>query len=280
MIDVNPVVGYVVMEETSLPNKMKIEKVVNQDGMYFARFRTCLQSFDVFNRNKRNYSGAAMREALNAENVQELIKKGSWIGENGHPDSNDIKRIVTVDPCKASHRIVDFEIIGNLLYGTVESLNDDLYGKQLTKHIIQGVEPAFSLRALASIQNIAGKMYIKSKPYVVAYDRVIYPSHREAYRDESTPVKLVSESAQICTENTNIYTDVASKIMEKQLVDYILEESSQVKGIMDVFECSCDSVSFTKNKKGLIVKSGNQTYHIALEDYIAAETSYYLSKLI
>lgn len=280
MIDINPIVGYVIMEETSIPAKTKIEKITNENGLYFARFRTCLQSFDIFNRNKRNYSRVAMEEALHAENVQELIKKGTWVGENGHPDSTDIKRIVSVDPTKICHRIVDYEIVGNLLYGIVETLNDDKWGRQFTKHIIQGLEPSFSLRALASIQNIGGKMYIKTKPFIVSYDRVIFPSHREAYRDESTPVKLVSESTSVCKEDTNIHTDIASKIMESQLIDYIMEESTNAKNIVDVFECSCDSISFSKDKKSILIKDGLETYHITLEDYIAEESRKYLSKLI
>ena len=84
------------MESAMEPMQPKIIETVNDPNMFFVRFRTCLQSFDCFNRNKRNYNLRPMMEAIKADHIQELLYKGTWCGENGHPDSTDIKRILPV----------------------------------------------------------------------------------------------------------------------------------------------------------------------------------------
>ena len=161
----NKPIASIIMEATMEPTKPEIVKSVNAPNMFYVTFKSCLQSFDCFNRNKRNYALNAMTEAIKADHIRELIAKGTWTGENGHPDSTDIKRILSIDPTKICHRICDVEFRGKLLYGTIETLNDDIWGKQFSKHILQGLEASFSLRALAAIQKLPdGRGIIKTKP--------------------------------------------------------------------------------------------------------------------
>ena len=283
--------GYIIMEAAMEPMKPKIIETVNDPNMFFVRFRTCLQSFDCFNRNKRNYLLRPMMEGIKADHIQELLYKGTWCGENGHPDSNDIKRILSIDLTKICHRIIDVEFVGNLLYGTIETLNDDAWGKQFTKHILQGLHPSFSLRALAAITKLdGGRGMIKTRPHIVTYDRVILPSHREAYMDNSKPITLVqpaTESISVTTEEFNpaegnTFNDVSHVVEESvipEILDYVKEESSRFKELATFFDTNYNSVSFI-NENQVCINDGDKKIIVCLEDYIRHDIANYMKSVL
>ena len=283
--------GYIIMESAMEPMQPKIIETVNDPNMFFVRFRTCLQSFDCFNRNKRNYNLRPMMEAIKADHIQELLYKGTWCGENGHPDSTDIKRILSIDLTKICHRIIDVEFVGNLLYGTIETLNDDAWGKQFAKHILQGLHPSFSLRALAAITKLdGGRGMIKTKPHIVTYDRVILPSHREAYMDNSKPITLVqtaTEAATVTTEefnpaDGNSFSDMIQSVDESaipEILDYVKEESTRFKELATFFDANYNSVTLI-NENQVCINDGNKKIIVCLEDYIRNDISNYMKSLL
>ena len=280
--------GYIVMESAMEPMKPKIIETMNEPNMFYVRFRTCLQSFDCFNRNKRNYNLRPMMEAVKADHIQELLYKGTWCGENGHPDSTDIKRILSIDMTKICHRIIDLEFQGNLLYGTIETLNDDAWGKQFTKHILQGLHPSFSLRALAAITKLGdGRGIIKTKPHIVTYDRVILPSHREAYMDNSKPITLVQSATESATiqesyiPEGNTFDDTVHEVNESTIasvLDYVKEESSTFKELATFFDANYDSVSLVDESK-VCINDGDRKIIVCLEDYIRHDIASYMSDI-
>ena len=280
--------GYIVMESAMEPMKPKIIETVNEPNMFYVRFRTCLQSFDCFNRNKRNYNLRPMMEAVKADHIQELLYKGTWCGENGHPDSTDIKRILSIDMTKICHRIIDLEFQGNLLYGTIETLNDDAWGKQFTKHILQGLHPSFSLRALAAITKLGdGRGIIKTKPHIVTYDRVILPSHREAYMDNSKPITLVQSATESATiqesyiPEGNTFDDTVHEVNESAIasvLDYVKEESSTFKELATFFDANYDSVSLVDESK-VCINDDDRKIIVCLEDYIRHDIASYMSDI-
>jgi len=282
--------GYIIMEATMEPMKPKILKTVNEPGVFYATFEACMQSFDCFNRNQRNYALRPMMEAMQADHIQELIRKGTWVGENGHPEGNDIKRILSIDPTKICHRMYNPEFRGNLLYMTIDTLNDDMWGKQFTKHLLQGMMASFSLRALAAItKDSSGRGIIKTKPHIVTYDRVILPSHREAYMDNSVPVTLVQSATEgaVMTEaiipEGNVYDDHISEIKESAILealDYVKEESKRVKELVSFFNYNDDRVSLI-NENQVAVKDmeTGSTLIINLEDYIANDMTALFNKI-
>ena len=280
--------GYIVMESAMEPMKPKIIETVNEPNMFYVRFRTCLQSFDCFNRNKRNYNLRPMMEAVKADHIQELLYKGTWCGENGHPDSTDIKRILSIDMTKICHRIIDLEFQGNLLYGTIETLNDDAWGKQFTKHILQGLHPSFSLRALAAITKLGdGRGIIKTKPHIVTYDRVILPSHREAYMDNSKPITLVQSATESATiqesyiPEGNTFDDSVHEVNESTIasvLDYVKEESSTFKELATFFDANYDSVSLVDESK-VCINDDDRKIIVCLEDYIRHDIASYMSDI-
>ena len=282
--------GYIIMESAMEPMKPKIIETVNDPNMFFVRFQTCLQSFDCFNRNKRNYNLRPMMEAVKADHIQELLYEGTWCGENGHPDSNDIKRILSIDMTKICHRIIDLEFRGNLLYGTIETLNDDAWGKQFTKHILQGLHPSFSLRALAAITKLGdGRGIIKTKPHIVTYDRVILPSHREAYMDNSKPITLVQSATEATTVTNeefnpaegNSFVDVTHPVEESAIpgiLDYVKEESTRFKELATFFDANYDSVTLVDESK-VCINDGDRKIVVCLEDYIRNDIAKYMSSI-
>lgn len=145
------VFAYVLMEEMSEPVQIRNLKECSKNGLLYLIFDTVLQSFEVKNRNKRTYIGDAVMESLAAPHVQELIKKGSFVSEYGHPLVKDMSRVTQIDPARVCGRVNSYYRTGNLLKGEFETFDDGGLGTMLTRRILQGLEPAHSLRAVAKL---------------------------------------------------------------------------------------------------------------------------------
>ena len=289
--DAHEVVASVIIEQAMEPVKPKILKVENSPDLFYVRFEACLQDFNVFNRNNRKYLLAPMMESWEAPHIKELISRGDLFGEAGHPITKDPMRVVSIDPKVACHRIIGKEFKGTSLYGTIETLNDDLYGKQFTKHILQGCTAAFSLRALAPLTKIdAKRVEIRSKCHIVTEDRVILPSHNKAYATATKPILVkgtgtyegyvpdLSEYGNVSEENVNIAWDMnMESSTEVDLVQYLMEESHNVKEIMDHFEVGCESAYLDAKKKNMIISEpkdefgGKRTFVVSLESFVRNE---------
>ena len=294
--DKNEVIASIIIEQAMEPVKPKIIHVENTPNLFFARFEACLQDFDVFNRNKRKYLYQPMVESWNAPHVKELIQRGDMFGEAGHPITKDPVRVVSIDPKLACHRIIDYRFQGRSLYGTIETLNDDMYGKQFTKHILQGCTAAFSLRALAPLTKIdATRCEIRSKCHIVTEDRVILPSHNKAYAENASTQlvtsAVINESTQVMDSiralgnssetDVNISYPVTESV---ELTQYLLEESHNIKEIIDHFEVAYESAYLSKDKKTMLltekadVYGGKKTFAVSLESYLNDEVSAMLRK--
>lgn len=240
---------YAVMEDTSPSgyntrrNMGVTENVVNGETRSL-RFRACLQSFGRRNRNGRLWRADMMKKALSAPTIVELIQKGDFAGENGHPiaqvGETSISRIATIDPNNVCHRILNFEWSGDLVYGTVETIDDiNGPGAKLMRSIMQGMEPAFSVRALVpQRKNADGTWDVTGVGRVITYDRVFLPSHMEAYRDQNVDIKMV-------THNTNY-----QQVLESFIYPYIYEHSDKVKYATDHASVAMESASYDP-KNGL-----------------------------
>ena len=220
------IIAYAITESVSDPVMKKDIEECKDGSLHYLRIPATLQTFDVFNRNRRNYGGTAMREGLEAENVQELLLRKSWFGEAGHPMTDKMERILTIDPTMISHRIKSIDIQPKYVNGVIETLDNGGYGNHMTRLVLSGMEPAFSLRALAPlIKRNDGSTLIRSKPRVVTYDWVIYPSHKEAYQDISAPIQRIVKDAR---KVGNVVTESAVPVTEAQILDFISDESSNI----------------------------------------------------
>lgn len=271
------VTAYLVMESTSEPIKPSNLQVYDKGGLFYVKFTTVLQEFNKQNRNKRIYMKEAMIPSLQAPHIRELIEKKSWKGEAGHPLTNDVQRVLTVDPKLTSHKINNFWVEGNLLKGEVETLDDGHYGTQMTKNILQGMEPAFSLRALASlVKQPDGTALVKTRCHIVTYDWVILPSHNTAYRDQSKPIQKIVKSIN---DDGNTVTESLVPVIESQILDYIKMESHNVKLISNICEVAMESMTLSKDLKHVILKEGTNTYFVNIEEKIKRDIRRYMSNL-
>jgi hypothetical protein len=274
----NEVAAYLIMESTSDPVKPKDLQVFDKNGLFYVRFNTFLQEFNVKNRNRRSYAQGPMAQSLQAPHIAELLDKKTWLGEAGHPQTTDVARILTIDPKLTSHRINSIRLENNFLKGEVETLDDGHYGTQMTKNILQGLEPAFSLRALASlIKQGDGSSLMNSKCHIVTYDWVILPSHASAYRDTTTPIQKVVKSVQ--ADGNSVTESALVPVIESQIMDYIKLESNNVKLVSNVCEVALESMKLTPDMKHVILREGTNTYAVKVEEKIKHDVRRFMANL-
>lgn len=273
----NEVAAYLIMESASEPVKPQNVRVHDKGGLFYLKFDTTLQQFNKRNRNQRIYASTPMAESLNAQHIHELMNKRSWLGEAGHPHTTEVSRILTIDPKLTSHRINNFHIEGNFLKGEVETLDNGHYGTQMTKSILQGMEPAFSLRALASlIKQGDGSSLMNSKCHIVTYDWVILPSHDKAYRDQSRPIQKVLKTVE---QDGNTVQESLIPALESQIIDYIKMESKNAKLVSNVCEVAMESMELTPDLKHVILREGSNTYAVKVEEKIKHDIRHFMARL-
>lgn len=278
------IIASLIMESVSDPVKPRNVQVQDKNGLFYVNFDTTLQGFNVQNRNRRTYEERAMLESLNAPHIMELIRNRTWLGEAGHPLTKDNARIMTIDPKLTSHRINSFESrAGGLLHANIDTLDDNGFGTRMTRNILQGMEPAFSLRALAHlIKKPDGSSLVKSRSHIVTYDWVILPSHPNAYRDKSKPITQVMKNfANEVETSGNAVTEsnIIIPVLESQIADFIAMESVNVNIISNVCEVMKSSMELTHDLKTVILREGSHTYSVKVEDHIRKEVMSYMSRI-
>ena len=281
MINKEEVVAHVIMEQTSEPCAVNVRDY-NKNGLLYVTFDTVFQSFGVKNRNKRMYDGDAVMASWNAPHIQELIRKKSFVSEYGHPLDQSMSRITQIDPDRICGRINSYYRSGNLLKGEFETFDDGRMGTMLTRRILQGLEPAFSVRMLAKLTRTKdGTMLMNQPGHLVTADCVILPSHCEAYRDESKSINIVNKAicesagADISEEQ---YYDMVFAINESMFTDFIKEESKNFKLVQSVEEVIGDSIKLTKDLNNIILTEGSNTYYIKTEDKIKHDIRNFMSR--
>lgn len=281
MINKEEVVAHVIMEQTSEPCAVNVRDY-NKNGLLYVIFDTVFQSFGVKNRNKRMYDGDAVMASWNAPHIQELIRKKSFVSEYGHPLDQSMSRITQIDPDRICGRINSYYRSGNLLKGEFETFDDGRMGTMLTRRILQGMEPAFSVRMLAKLTRTKdGTMLMNQPGHLVTADCVILPSHCEAYRDESKSINIVNKAicesagADITEEQ---YYDMVFAINESMFTDFIKEESKNFKLVQSVEEVIGDSIKLTKDLNNIILTEGSNTYYIKTEDKIKHDIRNFMSR--
>lgn len=266
------VFGYILMEgNMDDSNKVSNIEVIKDQHLFYVRFDTVLQSFNRPNRNRRWYALDAVREGLDgSDKIQELIANGKWMGEAGHPITDDIRRVSIIDPTMTCHKMVKYWFDGELLKATIETLDDGMLGTKLTKSIVQGMNPSFSLRALAKLEKEKNISYVRQTPHVVTYDEVILPSHKEAYGMKDTQKRV---STSFNSKQEIIYENGCVPILTKTVADFVKSKSDNLKIICESFDVLPENLSLTNNGNALSMKqtSTGQTYVFTLEQTVAKE---------
>lgn len=278
------VVAHIIMENVSDPVDMnKVDYKSLADGLTYARFPSRLQSFNVRNRNGREYEGNCMMQGLNAEYIREMIQKGTWCCELGHPITKDPARIVTIDPKNICARITSLDMNYNGVNGWVETLLND-HGQNVTKMMMQGFSPAFSLRALANITRTNGRQIVKNGVRVVNYDLVILPSHKDAYIDTSVAPEYKSvresilEGTGINVENDIMGETSISPVLESQFLSVLESTSVNLKETINQQEVVVENMSLSKDMRHVILEECGRTFLVKIEDKISNDIINYMER--
>lgn len=287
-------IGYIICESESIPQPINFTpKTLN--GKVIAE--GILQTADERNRNGRYYAKEELFPQITCPRTQELLSKGYLRAEKGHPLSKDLARQSTIDDTRTCARFLKLWTEGNDVWGQFVATNNT-NGKAFDMDLREGCLPAWSLRALGSVEQTPRGAEVKNLR-VITWDQVIYPSHPRAYTqrvlqdgiqnnlavpasqvapaDEST--QIVSESASIAIPDHPLEEASLTPLFNDDLVNFIMEESSNLKFVQECMDFTYDHLQVTPNGSRVILntKDGN-ILGINLESFIHRELMDYVDK--
>ena len=198
---------------------------------------TVLQTADLKNRNGRIYPKAELFPQLTSDRTKVLIEHGQMCGEAGHPLDASLVRQQTIDPKYIMSRYLKFWTDGDFVWGQYTGTNN-VYGDALDMDLREGYIPEFSLRALGSLETSPQGNIVKNLK-MITYDVVHYQSDPNAYTR-----KVLAEVAALQNENTNSNKNLLAPIDRKDVIDYIMQESTNLKAIKESFDIDHDSIKF------------------------------------
>lgn len=268
----NMKIGYIITEDIATPTDVKIVGETNDRVVAEA----CLQEAEEENRNGRCYLTEDLTREQQCKRTKELLAAGYMLGEAGHPTDTSIIRQQTIAPDNTAVRYLKYWMDGPKWMAHYQGTYNSL-GEAVDKDLRHGFKPAFSMRALGSLENINGRNVVRDLKYIT-HDFVIFPSHPGAYT-----TGLVSESAGLVTESAfkplmeqsikkgNITRKTAiTPIYNEQVISYIKAESANVKSVLEQFDTLYESMNLIGNNVSVRTKYGD-TFIIALESYVQNE---------
>lgn len=267
----NNVIGSIILEGGATAEDTIItDKIKNYKGKDRVVAEGTLQDMDVENRNRRIYSKADLMPEINGPRMKELIKAKDFKGELGHPLTDDLVRQQNIDPKLVCVSFTKIWVDGNKVKGQFKGTNN-AYGDEFDLDLREGCKPAFSLRALGSIENIGGKAYVKNIK-IITYDRVIFPSHRVAYTE-----KIVSESAIIDAKKENdiyVINDDPGRIIKikdtdaRTIINKLQRESANLDKVLNTFDGVMDQINLVNESTVMMTSRFGDKFYVNLENHI------------
>lgn len=271
----NQNIGFVICEGINDDTAVLDSKVIKEENGKVIAEGT-LQTANETNRNARIYDRKDLFPELSGPRLLELMKAKQMKGESGHPMSADIARQQTILPEKTCVRYTKIWTEGDNIKSWFKGTNNML-GNDFDADLREECLPAFSLRALGTIENQGGKAYVKNIK-IITWDHVIYPSHPHAYTE-----RLVTESANI-NENNDLFANngkgVIIPITNQEIVNYIKTESANIKTIINNFDTLFESIQLINNNKSVqLIDRASNVLIVPLENYIGDEIRNYCSDM-
>lgn len=257
--------GFVYLsEQTSFNSELKNINTINDNGIFIVEFDACLHSFDVLNRNNRLYESKNIWDCIMTEKIQSLLRDNLWAGESDHPTPEykdkplSAERIQSIWLPNRSHLITNPRIQGDKLNAHIKTFPNAV-GTDFAKEIIAlNAVPEFSCRSIASMQLKCGKPTVSVRR-LITYDRVLYPSHREATAI-NTP-KAVIKKVKTITESTVEHIKEATEsivIPLKEILETVGKTDVNAQMIMESFELNYnDMIGFDNGNNHLIIKDND-----------------------
>lgn len=265
---INSNIGYIICESEVAS---KVTNLVQEKINGKAVAEGILQTADEKNRNGRYYAEEELFPQLTAPRTVELLNAGYLRAEMGHPLSKDLQRQATIDDTKTCARFLKLWTEGKDVWARFTATNN-VNGEAFNTDLLEGCMPAWSLRALGSINQTRRGAEVKNLR-LITWDQVIYPSHPGAYTQ-----RLVSESAAINESvgiqesNDTTGESMVIPIYNKDIYNYIQSESANLKFIRECFDFVYSGIQVNEaGTKVLLTTNDGDTMVINLESYIHNE---------
>lgn len=267
----NKNLGYIIIETATTDNDYP-SKIISEDKLTGRPIgEGILQRADKRNRNSRYYSKEELFPQVTSPRTIELIRTGNMRAENGHPLSKDLVRQQTIDPDKTTAIFLKMWVEGDYVWGRYTGTNNSR-GEEFNKDLLCGYSPSWSLRALGRVVETARGAEVRGIK-LITYDRVIYPSHEEAYNQ-----RLVSESASLIQESGNKLlleeTDsgLVIPITNDSVTSYLKAESANLRVACESLEFMYNNIEIIENATQVKLTNDNgEILVVNLESYIHDE---------
>lgn len=272
-------IGYIISE--AAPQEDSNAKVIKEENGRVIAYGK-LQEAEEVNRNARCYSKSDLFPEVNGKRMKELIDAKQFKGESGHPTNKDISRQQSIIPDKCCVKYLKVWTEGNEILAHFKGTHNEL-GNDFDMDLREGAKPAFSLRALGTIENSNGKSYVKNIR-IITWDHVIYPSHPTAYTQGLLTESTIGIPSKAIAEGNDIYANngkgLLIPITNDSVINYIKTESANIKSIIDNFDTLYESIEVINNGKHvqMMDKYGNLAI-VRLESYIGDEVRQYCADM-
>ena len=266
--------GFMYIAEQTTPddNQIKNLEVTDKNGVFFVSFDTALHSFEVINRNNRQYLASNIQENLQSERILSMLADNAWYGEMDHPLQEfkdkplSPERINSIELSRRSHKIMNPHFDSNLLLAHIQTASGTEAGRGFASEIIQGLKPAFSCRAIAGLKLVNGKPTVIVRK-VITYDWVLYPSHKEAHAISPATgvvkrIKTVTESVKDVIEEKVMQYSKDIMLPLKEVLENVGHKDPNIQLIMESFDLSKeDMIGFTLDKSHMLIKDDTNTIY-------------------
>lgn len=270
---INSNIGYIICESYTEPQQITINpKTINNKVVA----EGILQTADEKNRNGRYYSKEELFPQLTCPRTLELLRTGYLRAEMTHPLSKDLQRQSTIDDTRTCARFLKLWTEGNNVWATFTATNNK-FGEAFNADLLEGCLPAWSLRALGSIEQTRRGAEVKNLR-LITWDQVIYPSHPGAYTQ-----RIVSESAtdySLLTEAQGFDTSSNGMIIpitNDSVISYLQSESANLKFIRECFDFAYNDIRVNESgTRVLLTTNEGDTIAVNMESYIHNELMNYV----
>ena len=284
----NKVIGYII-NESAIPGFTETN-IIGEDKPGRLIGEGILQTANETNRNGRFYPSEELFPQLVCPRTMELLEAGYLRAELGHPLSTQLVRQQTIDDSRTCAQFLKLWTDGDNVWGRFRGTNNP-FGDAFNKDLQDGCKPAWSLRALGTIEKTNRGAEVRNLK-LITWDQVIYPSHPAAYTHnlitEGATFKADNQDDTVKTHVQRLYEslnntefgdqEMLSEITHPDVVDLLRAKSNNVKAVTEIFGYAYKSI--TPTATGVTMKTNDgDTLFVNLENYVRDEIMNYCSEL-
>lgn len=270
----NTSIGYVILE--SAPIDIPEAKVISDNGKRVIG-EGIIQTAEEENRNGRCYLHADLLREINCPRTNELLSTGNMLSENGHPMDTNMVRQQTIEPNNTVARFLKIWMEGNNVMAQFKGTNNAL-GEEFDQDLREGVRPSWSLRALGSLANKGGRNVVENLR-VITWDRVIYPSHPNAYTTRLVTESSISVKAAVDRAERMNKNGMLIPITNDSVMSYLKTESANIKSLISQIDFMYESAQLVGNRQVQLVAKTGDIFVVNLEHHIANEIQNFCMKI-